>query len=387
MNATFYIGLVLLTGLVGGKVTSKFNLPSVTGYILFGLLLGPSFFNIINKDMITSFQFVNELALGILALSIGLELHRRVIRKYGKTLFFVSLGEVLITFVLVFSLTYLAGIAIDLAITLGVLAMTVSPSGVFAIVKEYRARGRFTSNLLALVAIDNLICILIFGITMAVLEGVGTSDVGGVTLYLTVFKEIFMAILLGALSGLVISFFIRKKPASGNFLVLLLGVILLNTGIANLLNLSPLLYNMAAGATITNLIINKTLVASALDRIELPIFVLFLTLAGAKLDLSIIGSVGLVGMAYIIGRLVGKIGGSFISSKLTSLNSKVGRNIGMALTPQAGVVIGLSIIAEQRLASSNGTITGIILTGVIFFEIVGPLLLKKSLKNMGEIDL
>lgn len=386
MNATLYIGIILLVGLIGGKITSKIKLPSVTGYILFGLLLGPSFTNIVTKDMIKSFQLVNELALGILALSIGLELHRLVFKKYGKNLFMLSIGEISITFICVSTLCYFAGVSIELAIILGVLAMTVSPSGVFAIIKEYRASGKFTSNLLALVAIDNLLCIIIFGITMAVVQGLGDSNLSGAVLYLNLIKEITLAVFFGLISGLAITFVMKKRPSNSNFLVLLLGIVLLNTGIANHLHLSPLLLNMTTGATVVNLVNRKMLISSTLDRVELPIFVLFLTLAGAKLDLSIVKSVGTVGAAYILGRLFGKIGGNFIASQFTTLDNTIKKNMGMALTPQAGVVIGLSIIAEQRLPSSNGVITGIVLTGVIFFEIVGPLLLKKSLENAGEIN-
>lgn len=387
MNATLYVGLILLVGLIGGKIASKVNLPSVTGYILFGLLLGPSFTNIVTKDMIKSFQFINELALGILALSIGIELHRFVFRKYGKTLLLVSVGEVFITFLAVFSITYLLGIRLELAIALGILAMTISPSGVFSIIKEYNARGNFTSKVLAIVALDNLLCIIIFGIAMAILPQIGSSSIGGTSLLVVLIREILLALLLGAFMGVVVSFFIKKKINNNKLLVLLLGIILLNTGIANYLKLSALLVNMTTGATIVNLVNRKMVVSSTINRIELPIFVLFLTLAGAKLDLSIVSSVGIVGFGYIAGRLLGKIGGSYLASGLTSLDIKARRNIGMAITPQAGVAIGLSAIVEQKLAISGGVITGVVLTGVIFFEIAGPLLLKQSLKNTGEIVL
>ncbi|AKL96854.1 transporter, CPA2 family [Clostridium aceticum] len=385
MNAPLYVGIILLIGLVGGKAASKINLPSVTGYILFGLLLGPSFTNIITKETIKSLQFVNELALGILALSIGAELHRLVFKKFGKTLLLVSLGDELVTFCSVFLFTYLLGLQLQLAIVLGILAMTVSPSGVFSIVKEYKTKGEFTKNLLALVAIDNLICIFVFGIVTAILQGIGNVDIGGTTLFILLITEISLAIILGILGGLAVSYMIKKKTNNNKFLVFLLGLILLNIGIANHFNLSALLINMVKGATIVNLTNKKLVLSSTLERVELPIFVLFLTLAGAKLDLSILGSVGIVGIGYIGGRLLGKIGGSFIFSNFTSLDMQIKKNIGMALTPQAGVAIGLSIIAEQKLPASGGIITGILLTGVIFFEIVGPLMLKQALKNTGEI--
>jgi len=385
MNHSLYIAIIMLVGLLGGKLASKLKLPSVTGYIIFGMLLGPSFANVITKDMIKAFQFINQIALGILAISIGAELHRAVFKRFGKTLFLIAFVDGIITAGSVALLTYFFGVPIEFAIILGVLAMTVSPSGVLSIIKEYQAKGSLTRTLLALVAIENLNCILLFGVASAVLVGLSNTDMKGIQLILMLVKEISFAIIVGSLIGAIVAFVFKKKPNNSKLLVFLLGVILLNTGIANEFNLSALLINMTTGAVLTNLINRKMVLSSTLERVELPIFVMFLTLAGAKLDVSILATVGMVGAGYIIGRLLGKIGGSYISSGFTSLEVKVRRNIGMALTPQAGVAIGLSIIAEQKLPHSNGLITGIVLSGVIFFEVVGPLLLKKALKNTGDI--
>jgi len=386
LNTPLYIGIILLVGLVGGKVASKVNLPSVTGYILFGLLLGPSFTNIVTKELIYKFNFINDLALAILALSIGAELHRSVFKKYGKTLFLVSIGDELVTFSLVTLLTYLLGISLEIAVILGVLAMTVSPSGVFSIIKEYECRGTFTKNVLALVAIDNLICIILFGIVMAIIQGLEGTHMGGYALFGALLLEILMTLLFGVVSGFIVAKLMKRSTSDNKILVFLLGVLLVNTGIAIALDLSALLLNMTMGSTIVNLIDRKIRMARMLERVELPVFVLFLTLAGAKLDIGMISTVGIVGIGYIVGRLGGKVGGSFIASGFTNLEMGIRKNIGLALTPQAGVAIGLSIIAEQKIPQADGIITGVVLTGVIFFEIVGPLLLKQALKNTGEIE-
>jgi Kef-type K+ transport system membrane component KefB len=386
MNYPLYVAVILFVGLLGGKIASKFKLPSVTGYIIFGLLLGPSFTNIITKDVLKSMQFVNHLALGILALSVGAELHLGMFKKYGKSLFFVSIGSGIFTFSLTTILTYLLGLDIKLSLVLGVLAMTVSPSGVFSIIKEYRASGVFANNVLALVAIENLLCIVTFGIITAIFQGLQSTNSSGAMLILTVVIEILFAVILGALTGITTSYAIKKRFNNNKFLVFLLAIILLNTGLAIQYNLSALLLNITTGAVVVNLTNKKITLSSTLERVELPVFVLFLTLAGAKLDLSVISSVGLVGIGYIAGRLLGKIGGSFIGSTFTDLETNIQKNIGMALTPQAGVAIGLSVIAEQKLPHSAGIITAILLSGIIFFEIVGPLLLKRSLKNTGCME-
>lgn len=384
MNSSLLLGFVLLIGVIGGKVASKAKLPSVTGYIIFGLFVGPSFLNIITKEAIYAFQPVNQLALGILSLSIGSELHYAVFKKYGNNLFKLFLGEGIMTFALVAGLTYLLGMQIEFAILLGILALTVSPSGVISVVKESGSKGPFTQNLLALVAVDNLFAILSFGIVSALLQGLGHTETAGVTLIFEVLLEIFLTFGIGIIMGLTLTYIIKKRPATAKFTVILLGFVFLGTGIADQFALSALLLNMTMGATITNLTLRRSVIATSLERVELPVFVAFLTLAGAKLDTSVLITSGLVGAGYIGGRLAGKVIGSYTGAGFTDLTVKMRKNLGLALTPQAGVAIGLSVIAEQKFPQSNGLLTGIVLSGVIFFEVVGPLLLKKALDNVGE---
>lgn len=384
MNFSLIVGVILLIGVIGGKVASKAKLPSVTGYIIFGLFIGPSFLNLVTKEAIYALQPVNQLALGILSLSIGSELHVKVFQKYGKNLFKLFLGEGLLTFVLVFGSSYLLGLELGFSILLGILSLTVSPSGVISIVKETGARGLFTQNLMALVAVDNLFAILLFGIASAIIQGLGHTAVADTPVMLALFTELLATFGIGILLGIILSYIIKKRPSTPKFTVILLGFILLGTGLAIRFDLSALLLNMTVGATITNLSVRRSTVAVSLERVELPVFVAFLTLAGAKLDISVLTTTGFIGLAYMGGRLTGKIFGAYIGAKYTDLTIKMRKNLGMALTPQAGVAIGLSVIAEQKFPHSNGMLTGIVLSGVIFFEVVGPLLLKKALDNVGE---
>ncbi len=386
MTTTLYVSLLLLVGLTGGWLTSKINLPSVTGYILSGLILGPSVLNIITGDVYNSLGFVNELALGILAISVGTELHRDMIKRLGRDLTILSVANTLLSFALTTAFTYFLGLPITYALVLGALSMTVSPSGVVSMVKETRARGEMTQTLLGLVAFDNLITIIVFGIVVAFVTSVGNTDANNLTLILSVFLDIIFAGLIGLGVGLFVAFFIRQMLPNDRLLVIIGAAILFNSGIATVLTLSPILINIVAGATITNLTNRRGLVSEVISRMELPIFVVFLTLAGAHLDIAIFARVGLIGMAYIGGRLIGKVLGAFAASHVTSLSQKSRQNIGLSLLPQAGIAIGLATIAEQSVPGAKGVLTGVVLTGVVFFEIVGPLILARALKNTGETN-
>jgi len=385
MNYPLYVGLILLLGLVGGRLTTRLKLPSVTGFIIVGLLLGPSFTNILSADTVTSMTFANELALGILSISLGAELHWPTLKKYGRSLPLLAVGDVLFSILFVGVGSYIFGLNIKAAVILGLLAITVSPSGVVSVIKEYESRGELSQNILAMVAIDNLIGIVLFGLVVASIESFALATGSGYNVVGVVALEFVAAIALGVFSGYAIVQVIKKKYSGSQFLVILLAVILLNTGLSNVFNLSAMLVNISSGVVITNLRNRSMSMAATLERIQLPITVMYMTLAGAKIDLSVAVSLGVLGIVYIVGRTAGKIFGCYISGRFSTLPSKVIRNVGMGLMPQAGITIGMSIIAEQKIVEARGFVTGIVLTGVIFFQIIGPLLVAKALKNANEI--
>lgn len=384
MTHSLYIAILLLAGMGAGYIAKRFKVPTVTGYIICGLILGPSVFNLISNEVYNDLRFVNELALGMLALSVGTELHYRVFKAFGKNLAILSLGNTILTALLVTGLTWLFGMPIEYALILGPLSMSVAPSGVVSVVKEKRAMGEMTQNLLGLVAFDNLMTILSFGVMVSLVQSFGNEATSGVVLVALVILDIALAVLVGGLSGLFIAYFIRKNTANERLLALLLAALLFNSGIASMFGLSPILTNLAAGMAISNLTSRKILIATLLDRIELPIFIIFLTLAGAHLDVAILGQVGLIGVGYIVARFLGKYFGILLFSSFTQTTKAVRYRLGLGLLPHAGVAIGLASIAEGSLPQVSGAITGVVLTGVVVFEIIGPLLLGKSLDAVGE---
>lgn len=386
MTYSLYIAIIIIAGMGGGKLASKVGLPTVSGYILIGLIMGPSVLNFITSEVYHHLEFVNELALGMLAISVGTELHYRMFKAFGKSLITISVGNAVLTITFVTLLTWLLGMPIEYALILGTLGLTVSPAGVVEVVKDTKAEGEMTQNILGLVAFDNLIAILSFGMMVSFVQSLGNDGVSGLSLIGAVLSDVGLGMFVGLVSGLFVSFFIRKETSNEKMVPLMLAAILFNTGIASLFGLSPVLTNIVAGIAITNLTSRKVLVASILNRIELPIFIIFLTLAGAHIDLSVVGRVGLAGLGYIAARSAGKYFGSLFFSQFTPLNKKARKYIGLGLFPQAGIAIGLATIAERSLPQVSGAITGVILAGAIFFEIFGPMITGFALKAVGETN-
>ncbi|WP_338086453.1 cation:proton antiporter [Natranaerofaba carboxydovora] len=201
-----------------------------------------------------------------------------------------------------------------------------------------------------------------------------------------VFGELFLAISIGIVAGVIISFLAPRTNNNAKILVALIGIIALSTGIAETFQLSPILLNMTTGVTITNLSTMRNKIFKVLEGIELPVLVAFLTLAGAKLNISLIPDVGLIGVGYIFARSIGKIIGARVGCRLAGFEKCYRENLGFSLIPQAGVAIGLSVIAEQKLDMDVGVVTTVILAAVIVFEVIGPLLVKFALQNTGEVE-
>lgn len=385
MNTPLYIGIILLAGLAGGRIVQYFKLPAVTGYLLAGFLLGPSVTNVITPEVNNSMALVTQFAIGLLSVSVGMELHRHVLKNNGRTLLTISIGNTMVSLTLVTLATYLMGLSFAQAIILGVVSLTVSPAGVMEIIKERKSSGPMTRTLLNLVALDNLIAITLFGLALSLVQASMQPTFVFTDVVISIIRDIGLGLLIGAFTGFVFAYFLEKQVLQDKLLVIIIAVIMVNNGIAALLDLSPVLMCIFTGIAITNLTNNRVRVASTFERINLPVNVMFLTLSGAHIELGIIYQVGLIGLAYIVARFVGRAGGSAIFARFTDLDKKVKQNIGLGLVPQAGIAIGLVTIAEQTIPAFAGTLSGVILTGAIAFEAFGPLVVEKGLSRAGEI--
>ncbi|MEL7596903.1 MAG: hypothetical protein AAGU01_01735 [Clostridiaceae bacterium] len=151
--------------------------------------------------------------------------------------------------------------------------------------------------------------------------------------------------------------------------------------------MSPLLSCMMVGATITNIAPTNSRTLSVIDRFTPPVFIAFFTIAGIELNLAMLTKVGFVGVGYIIARLIGKIFGAGIGSKLSNCPKTVQKYLGLTLVPQAGVAIGLAMMAETLMPEFGSSIRTIILSATVIYELIGPILTKTVLIKAGEISL
>jgi Kef-type K+ transport system membrane component KefB len=405
------IGLVALLSFYFGKLTKAIRLPLIIGYMFFGVLIGPSFLGIFSQSIQSQLSFITEIALGFVALTIGLELNLNDLKKQGSGIISIIFAESFGAFILVFFAVLLVTKNIPLALIFGSIAPASAPAGTVAVIKEYRAKGTLTKALYAVVGFDDGLGIILFGFASAIAKNIllhqtGSSTGGFFSLILTPLKEIALSIIIGLIVGALFCILVRKLKSSSDYFIHIFGIVLLMVGLSHVFHLSLILTNMTAGILIINTQ-RRNLIETMhreLTNVIPLLFILFFTLAGTNLRIGALPSLGLLGVVYIIARSAGLIGGSRLGSLFGKVSKNVRNYVGLGILSQAGVAIGLSLIVKQdfsglgkviestgkSIITSGDQIGTIVITTVtatcIFFEIIGPILTKIALKKAGEIN-
>lgn len=395
---TLGIAVLLSAGLLFAKIAQLVRLPSVTGFIIAGLVLGPSFLELVSVDMVGNLAHFTQIALMLIAFGIGEHIELRRLGSIARDVGYISIVQALGAFILVAVGVFLTawlvagkdGSSIDnliLALLLGAVAVATAPAALLHVVREMGAKGPLTSTLMAVVAVDDGIAIMIFGMTMSVAHQLaGPGDVSAVQAAGKCFYEIGFSLIIGVATGLIIDFILNKLHSRGEMLTAGLALLLLCGEATHFLHLSPLLAGMAAGFTIINRAERDVRLFRALNAFEPPIYVLFFTLAGLHLDLSALLLSGWLGLVYFVARILGKYLGTWAGGVMSGASPIVRNYLGLALVPQAGVAIGLVILVsnDSLLAPLSVIITPVVLASVFFSELSGPLFVRYTLEKAGE---
>ncbi|MCK9222383.1 MAG: cation:proton antiporter [Limnochordia bacterium] len=378
-------GALIVLGLFGGKLIGKIRMPSITGWIIVGLLLGPSFLNIVSTNIASELQPIEGLALAVIAFAIGGELTVSSLRKLGGSIITITIVQMMVTFGSVLVVTYLISESLPLALTFGAMSAATAPAATIAVLHELKAKGPLTRTLLAVVALDDAFTIVLFGVVMSFVEAmVGGNSINATSL-LAPLLEITFSALLGIGVGIVGVLVLDRLRHKEDVLPFVIGLALVVAGLAQRLNLSLLLAAMVTGSVIANFSRKPRTVFETLESVEQPIYILFFALAGAKLQLSALQEVGLLGIGYVLARSIGKLAGNYLGGLLAHAPDSVRKYLGFAMLPQAGVAIGLAIVAVERFPQFGGVIMTTTLAAIFVYEVIGPVGAKYALVKADEV--
>lgn len=394
------LSLILLAGLIMGRLAEAVKIPAVTGYLVAGLFIGPIFGLV---DNLESYHIISNIALGFIAFQVGNELWFGKLKKTGAKIVIITIVQAFATTGLVIALI-LPFASTSIALVLGAIAAATAPAPIMMIVKKYRTKGELTDTLLPVVGLDDAVGVILFGILLSIAVSLMASSGEAIT-FVELIKEpvieigysIVIGTVVGAATGIALKTIDKDHERTEKNLNVVIIAVLVTTGLALYFHASPILTPMIAGAFVTNLIDKdcyRTEEHTIIGFIP-PLMILFFTIAGAELDFSVLLSVGFIGGAYIVGRIIGKYYGSMLGCKMVKSSPNVYKYLGLSLLPQSGVAIGLSIaafVAFDELGTSTGSeaadiVKNVTLAAVLIFELFGPVLVKMAFKRSGEIRL
>jgi len=395
MNTLLNIGIILISGLISSVILRKLKLPDVLSYILVGILIGNSFFNIVNPKIIKYENLLTSLSLGFIAFLIGESLRIKDLKEIGKSGIIVTIVQAIVTTFIVFIGFYLLSYfkiikinySFELSLILGVTATATAPAATFLVLRQYRANGPLTNYILMAVTLDDAIGIIFFDIAVTIIKSsINGSKINLLESFYSFSKEFLLSLLIGFLLGLLISKIVKYFKSTEEILILSLSFIMLGVGLAEQFNLSPLLLNIILGATFANLSIRSENVFRNVENWLPPVFLIFFVISGSTFNLSLIIKNFVFIIIYFILRSLGKIYGCFFGAEISRAPVNVKKYLGLSMLSQAGVAIGFSVYIKN-LFPQIAYINTIILAGVIIFEIIGPIGVKYSIFKANEFSL
>ena len=402
-HASLAFGFILLSSYVCGRVAKRAKLPMITGYLIAGMVFGPYLIakylpslGILTKEVIASLELFETIALGLIAFSAGGEMKMDMIRERLRSILTVAGVQTLVVFVFGFFGIMLIFPFFDLfasvphkrmigtALLLAVVSTAKSPASTIALILEFRSRGPLTTSALGVTVVKDVLVLVLFSFAMIgakLLFGVGGSpDTLGIVLTLS--KEVFGSLGIGLLVGFIMARFMHIVDRELPMILLALSFVAMKAG--QEWHLSGLLICMVAGFYVENWGGEGDRLIRAIDHFSLPIFVLFFTITGAKLQLNTLVGLWPVVLVLVLLRLAVTFGGTWLGSRIAGDPPMVRKNLWMAFVTQAGVSLGLASIIAKQIPGIGDEIRTIIVAAVAVNQIIGPIAFRYALLHSGE---
>lgn len=388
LHPVFGIGILLVGSWFLGRLAAKIRLPSITGFIIAGVILGPGLLGMVHADHRAEMGIITEVALAVIALVIGGEFSARKLRKTGASVMVIATAQLLLTFLLVTGGLYFSGLAgLPVSAMLGAIATATAPAATVAIVRELKARGPFIDHLYGVVALDDAGCVLIFSLATAFAgASLNQAGAGASAFILHGLREIAGSLALGAAFGAAIRLATSGSDRTNEIYIVSLGLVCLMTALATTYGCSPLLSGMAAGTVLANSPRGSWKVMNTLEQISPPLYAAFFAIAGTELDLSVFASreILTMGAVFVVARALGKYYGVWAGARLSGSDPLLRRYLGFAMFPQAGVAVGLALFVQsvpflEGFPQLTSIIVSVTLLSVFVNELTGPPISKYAI--------
>ena len=402
------LALAIIGGLLLTRLTKKFHLPAVTGYLIAGLLMGPFVLGRLNVpglgfnslEQVSGLSIITQAALGFIAFIIGNEFRLSQLKGIGRRAVIIGILQAVLTTVLVdivlivLHLCFPTVITLPAAIVLGAIAAATAPAATLMVVKQYKADGPLTKLLLLVVAIDDAVGLLLFSLSFGIATALSAGQVSFLAVAVEPLLEVTLSLVLGGIMGWLMNFVEQFFHSRSKRTALSVAFVILTVGLSTMkfqigpihIGFSLLLVCMMTGTVFCNICSTSEELMGRVDTWTVPLNILFFVLSGAELDLNVLANpiTLIVGVLYILSRSAGKYFGADVSCRLTRCDAPITKNLGITLLPQAGVALGMALTVS--VLPDGATIRNVVLFAVLVYELVGPAMTKGALMRAGEIN-
>ena len=422
------MGLILTFAVIGSDMFKRFRLPEILGFIFVGIAIGIVIppFGLFQEDYTGITNIVVAVALGFIGFNLGSEIDWKTLRSMSTKVFVILISEALITFFLVTFLILLITNELYLALLFGALSSATAPAGTAAVFWEYDCRGPLTTTTMIILALDDIMAIVLtdfaLDYTTIVFEGI-TFDL--FNLFIPLIMDIGLSVIIGISAGVLLSYKLNREENHAEYVTLIIGAVLVCIGVSGYLHISYILPTMILGVTIASLcekpeidpkkkalltdlfgsteaiidVIDQELIEISEDephqifhevyQIATPVVALFFVLIGLNLDLSALTQIGFLGLLYIFGRTFAKSVGAYIGATVVRAEPTIRKYLGPCLYSQAGVALGLAILASEKLISLGVPEVGLLVLNTItattiIFQVFGPIAIRWAVQKSGE---
>ena len=408
MTILLSVSIAVLAGLLMTRAFKPFKLPSVTAYLIAGVLIGPYFlgslhingFGFVSEEAVSKLSLVSEVSLAFIAFSIGSEFRLEELKKTGRQAFVIGIFQALVATLFVdlalFGVHLIMPDKLSVAqlITLGAIATATAPAATLMVVRQYKANGPLTKLLLPIVALDDAVGLIVFAVSFGISKALVSGSADLISIIVNPLLEIIASLVLGAIMGWVLTQLEKMFNSNTNRLNMTIALVFLSAAISMMdfhigpfhISFSALLVCMMLGTVFCNICPLSEDIMERSDKWSSPLLALFFVISGAELQLSVFtdSAIVIIGLVYIVFRCLGKYYGTVFSAKATKCSPEICKYLGITLFPQAGVALGMCSTAMQ-LGEQGSLIRNITLFAVLIYELVGPLMTKNALMKAGEI--
>lgn len=382
-EALISLGALFLLGLAADQLGRMTWIPRVTSLLLCGLVFGASGLDIIPAQLTELYSVLTVIALTMVAFLLGSSLSRSALQQHGTAILLISLSIVIVTMVVLTIGLWFFGLPIGLAIILASIATATAPAATNDVIRQSGVDNGFTRTLSGIVAIDDAWGLIVFSLCIAFVSQLhGTATEAGL---LHAIRDIGGAALLGTVIGLPAAYLTGRLSDGEPLETEALGLVFITAGFAVWFDLSFLIAGMFVGAVIVNFAKHHTHAFHEIEHLQWPFMVLFFILAGASLELETAVKLGAIGAAFIGLRIIARIAGGWIGATLADVSRQERQLFGLALLPQAGVAIGMALVAAQQFPEWASEIVALTVGTTVIFELFGPIIslfaIRRSVKT------